>query len=467
MPSPSSPWSALAGRLAIAMPLVLLLALAGCGSEGGGLSSDAPGADPPPSGLAGGTQQPDPVGDPELPQPAMPAPESTATPMPSPGPAPAPGPAPPAGETRKLCFSPKEDCVGKLLPLLEAETEAIDVAIYHLYDRRISQILVDKHRAGVRVRVIADRHAYTSSPQQEREMNFLAAGSVPVRTNRHRGIIHHKATLLYSQGLVEHGSMNYTSFAGRKVFVGKTGRTEWIEEIAFFTTNPRLFARFKERFDRMWANSGDGQQTFQPFAAGMTLPNFKETEAAPPVTRYENPVPDPSPLPDDPELEICFAPDQNCNGEVVRPIIENERTRLDVFMFRATSVEEIGKPLIARVKDGLPVRIIFERSQYHNDLYPSMTTIIDRLRAANTAGNLQLKATAHPGAMHMKGVITRELATWGSGNFTKPSSRKVRGLNRVFYQDEDMVITRDPALVAAMQARFDEMWNSPDFADFD
>lgn len=152
---------------------------------------------------------------------------------------------------------------------------------------------------------------------------------------------------------------------------------------------------------------------------------------------------------------------------MLRPIIEREPTKLDIFMFRATSVEEIGDPLVARVKDGLPVRIIFERSQYRHELYPSMTKIIDALWAAGTKGNLQLRSTAHPGAMHMKSLITPELATWGSANFTKPSSRRVRGRNDVFYQDEDTVIARDPALVASMQARFDEMWDSADFAPFD
>ncbi|HWP34607.1 MAG TPA: phospholipase D-like domain-containing protein, partial [Thermodesulfobacteriota bacterium] len=406
----------------------------------------------------------EPVGDPE--PPAQAEAEAQAEPPPPPAPPP-PSPATGREELRRLCFSPKEDCVRVLLGYLQSETQAIDMAIYHLYDRRISQILVDKHRAGVRVRVLADRHAYTSKPQHAREMNFLASNGVPVRTNRHRGILHHKMTILHGLGLVQHGSMNYTSVASRKVFNGRTGQIEWIEEVAFFTTNPLVFARFRERFERMWANTGDGQETFQIFTAGMVLPNFEETELTKPFTRYENPVPDPKPLPDDPALRICFAPDQNCNTEVLRPIIERERTKLDIFMFRATSVEEIGNPLVARVKEGLPIRIIFERSQYRNELYPSMTRIIDALWAANTKGNLRLKTTAHSGAMHMKSLITPELATWGSGNFTKPSSRRVRGLNNVFYQDEDMVIARDPALVAAMQARFDEMWASPDFADFD
>lgn len=350
-----------------------------------------------------------------------------------------------------------------LLQFLQAESRGIDVAIYHLYDSRISRVLLEKVRAGVRVRVLADRHAYTAKPQHAREMNTLAAGGVPVRTNRFRGIIHHKFTLLHGLGLVQHGSMNYTSIASRKVTFN--GSVTWNEEVAFFTTNPGVFARFRERFERMWANSGEGQQSYQHFAAGMRLLTFAEAEASRPVTCYEDPVPDPRPLPDEPQLQICFAPDQSCNREVTAPIIARESRRLDLIVFRLT-VDSVAAPLLEKVKAGVPVRMLIEPSQYRNPLYPSMTRILDTLRAANTAGNLQIKATAHPGYLHMKSVITPEVATWGSGNFTLPSSRRVRGCQRLFYQTEDMVVARDPALVAAMQARFDELWTSSDFAEF-
>ncbi|HWP34959.1 MAG TPA: phospholipase D-like domain-containing protein [Thermodesulfobacteriota bacterium] len=367
-------------------------------------------------------------------------------------------------ELRRLCFSPVEDCVARLLGYLQTETRGIDVAIYHLYDHRISRLLADKHRAGVRVRVIADRHAYTIKRAHAREMNFLAANGVPVLTNRHRGIVHHKLTILHGHGLVAEGSMNYTAIASRRV-TGPDGRPAWNDELAFFTRNPLLLRRFQERFDRMWANVGAGQETFQVFQPFMRLPTFAESEATKPATRYEDPKPDPRPLPDAPDLRACFVPDQHCVREVLLPVVTRETRRLDILMFRATSFV-FATPLIERVRAGLPVRIIFERSQYNNPTYPNMTTIIRQLWAANTRGNLELKATAHAGSMHMKAVITPDRAAWGSGNYSLSSSRRVRGLNRTYYQDEDMVLTSDPRLVSALQARFDAMWQSGDFTPF-
>lgn len=390
--------------------------------------------------------------------------EKDREPTTSPGPVPPPAPAPAAdGTLNRLCFSPKEDCLRLLLSYLQAETRGIDIAIYHLYDSRISRILIEKHEAGVPVRVLADRHAYTIKASHRREMNALARRGVPVRTNRFRGIIHHKVTVLHGLRLVEQGSMNYTPIASRKV-TGSNGRLEWNEEVAFFTTNRRVFARYRERFARAWADTGGGRKGYLAFKPSMTLPTFDEAEAARPVTCYENPSPSPRPLPDDPLLSVCFAGDQQCNKNVLGPLITAERRRLDVIAFRIT-VGSVVDPILGRARAGLPVRVIFERSQYDHPSYPSMTRFLNDLYAVGrTTGRVQIKATAHQGFIHMKSVITTAAATWGSGNYTTTSSREVRGCQNLYYQSEDVVVAKDRSLVARMRARFDEMWESRDFA---
>jgi phosphatidylserine/phosphatidylglycerophosphate/cardiolipin synthase-like enzyme len=440
-----STWRRALARGCPALLLAFLMALAGCGDDSSPIATA-------PEPIA--PTDPNDPGDPDVPEP----PEAEPVPDPSP----TPTPQPPNG-LRRLCFSPQEDCVQVLLGYLREETGAVDVAIYHLYDRRISDVLIQKHRAGQRVRVIGDRHAYNAKPQHKREMDYLASNGVPVQTNRHNGIIHHKVMLLHGQGIVLNGSMNFTSLASRKILVN--GQVQWNEETAFFTDERQVFARFAERFERMWTNGGPATEAFQPFTAGMDLPTLEESEANPPTTCYEDPEPDPRPLPDNPEIRICFSPDQHCNREVIAPIISNESRRIDAFVFRIT-VQTVAAPLLEKVKAGVPIRLIIERSQYNNPLYPSMTAILNDLWAANTKGNLQIKATNHPGFMHMKSIITPDVATWSSGNYTSPSSKRVRGCQRSYYQDEDTAVTRDPALVARVQRRFDQLWASPDFAPF-
>ncbi|HEX7128400.1 MAG TPA: phospholipase D-like domain-containing protein [Thermodesulfobacteriota bacterium] len=446
---------------ALLLLLVLSFGVGGCGSsdgEGGSASSG--------SGIRGGTAPRDDQlgGEADVEDEITPPDETPAEEDIEQGPLPPPA-EPPGPELRELCFSPKTDCMNRLISLARAETQGIDVAIYHLYDSRLTRVLVEKHRAGVPVRVLADRHAYTIKQQHRRELDFLASSGVPVRVNRFRGIIHHKMTILHGLGLVEQGSMNYTSIASRKVFNGRTGETEWNEELAFFTDNPAVFARYRERFDRAWANSGAAPAAYQAFTAGMTLPTFEETEADPPTTCYEDP---PAVLPpDDGELTVCFAGDEQCNRDVVGRLVAREQEALDVIAFRIT-VGSIVEPILERARSGVPTRLIFERSQYGSSNYPSMTKFIDDLLALKADGaDVDVRATAHPGFMHMKSIITTEAAVWGSGNYTTTSSRRIRGCQALYYQTEDMVIARDRALVDAMRARFDEMWNSPDFGPFE
>ncbi len=441
-----------------ALLLACLLALAGCGDGGNGgpaASVGAGGTAPRDTPLGGDSDAED-----EITPPTETPAEQDAEQEPLPPPA-----EPTPTEVRDLCFSPETDCMNRLIAYARAETRGIDVAIYHLYDSRLSRVLVEKHRAGIPVRVLADRHAYTIKSSHRRELSFLASNGVPVRVNRFRGIIHHKMTILHGLGMVLQGSMNYTSIASRKIFNGQTGQTEWNEEIAFFTTNARVLARYRERFDRAWANTGPGREAYQPFTPGMSLPTFDETEANPPTTCYEDP---PSTLPlEDPELDVCFAGDERCNQDVLGALVSRETQRVDVIAFRIT-VGSIVDPILARAGAGVPVRLIVERTQYGSPSYPSMTKFIDDLLALRDAGrDVQVRATAHPGFMHMKSIITSQAAVWGSGNYTTTSSRRVRGCQRTYYQTEDMIITKSQGLVSTMRARFDEMWNGPDFADFE
>jgi hypothetical protein len=454
-----SRWESRQGGSYTALLLAVLLALTGCGTESdGGVEGPVASVSPDPGG------DPDPAGDDQVGNEPLPPAE---VPTPTPSISPTPGASPEPTELRRLCYSPREDCVRVLMGYLQSETEAIDMAIYHLYDHRISELLVAKQRAGVRVRVVGDRHTYTGKAPQQRELNYLASNGVPVQVNRHRGLMHHKMTIMHGLGLLQHGSMTYTAAASRKVFNGRTGRLEWIDEAAFFTTNARVVARFKERFERMWRNSGPGQEAYQPFTAGMTLPTFWETETPPhPVTIYEAPNPDPKPLPDDPDLVACFSPDQNCLREVIAPLIRAETSHIDVAIFRVTT-DEFAAPLLEKVKQGLPVRIIFEHTQYDHTFYPSMTRIINQLYEAGKArGNVRLKTTQGGENMHMKATFMSRVATWSSGNFFKSSSQRIRGPNAKFYQDDDTIVTRDPGLVAVAQQRFDELWNDPGIIDF-
>jgi hypothetical protein len=258
--------------------------------------------------------------------------------------------------------------------------------------------------------------------------------------------------------------MNYTQHREYRTIDGQSVLVDWQDEVAFFTNDATAFARFAERFDRSWVNTGDLQETFIVFNVGMRLQTHAEADTNPPVTRYENPVPDPKPLPDPPDIAFCFGGDQDCNADMIGPAIRGETERLDVVLYRINEQADVIDPLVAKARSGIPIRIIFETVEYERN--ESTRNAIRQIWSAAAAGNVQLKRRTHPGLMHIKSVIGTNFATWGSGNYTWPSSTRVRGLQSSYYQEDDFAVSTDPALVAAMRAQFDALWASDGFADF-
>jgi phosphatidylserine/phosphatidylglycerophosphate/cardiolipin synthase-like enzyme len=199
------------------------------------------------------------------------------------------------------------------------------------------------------------------------------------------------------------------------------------------------------------------------FTRGMPLQSHEEANQRPPVTRYENPVPDPRPLPDDPVMEACFAPDEDCNDVMIAPVVRTEAHRLDIFLFRINEAAVIDA-VSAHLRRGMPVRVIVDSEEYHDPLNDSTRHAVAVWRSA-AAGNLEMKIRNHQGDMHMKSIIGTDFATVGSGNFTWPSSNRVRGRQSLYYQEDDFIVLRDPVLVATMRARFDTLWVSGWFDD--
>jgi phosphatidylserine/phosphatidylglycerophosphate/cardiolipin synthase-like enzyme len=373
-------------------------------------------------------------------------------------------PAPtPGTPLRRLCFTPKTDCLADLVRLINRETVGVDMTIYRMDDRNLTAALVNRHKAGVPVRVLTDRHFYTRGGDHKREVDYLVSNGVPVRINRHRGVVHQKSTVLRGQGLVQHGSMNYAWHSIYQTVNGVRTLVQWKDEVTFTTNDPNVFARFGERFDRGWANTGDFQETWMVFNIGMPLQTHAEADAKPPLTRYEDPVPSPRPVPDSPDLSICFGGDQDCNADAVAPVIKAETGRLDVFLFRVNEQADVIDPIVAKIRAGVPVRILVDKDEYETNA--STRNAVAQFRAANTAGNLRMKVRSHAGQMHIKGVIGTGVATWGSGNFTWPSSTRVRGLQSNYYQEDDFMVCRDPALVATYRQHFDSLWASDGFVD--
>jgi len=112
----------------------------------------------------------------------------------------------------EVAFSPHGASLQLILGGIEKAQKSILVAAYAFTSKPIAQALLDAHKRGVSVRVLADSKANQRSYSA---VTFLANQGVPVRTNGHYAIFHHKFMVIDGEE-VETGSFNYSAAAASR-----------------------------------------------------------------------------------------------------------------------------------------------------------------------------------------------------------------------------------------------------------
>ena len=120
----------------------------------------------------------------------------------------------------------------------KAET-SIQVAAYSFTSKPVSLALLDAHKRGVKVQVVADAK---SNNGQYSAVAFLANQGVPVRVNGNYAIFHHKFMVLDGRH-VETGSFNFSAAAA-----GKNA-----ENVLLLWNVPEIAARYSREWERLWA----------------------------------------------------------------------------------------------------------------------------------------------------------------------------------------------------------------------
>jgi phosphatidylserine/phosphatidylglycerophosphate/cardiolipin synthase-like enzyme len=411
--------------------LALLLTLAGCGGEG----------DAPP---AAGTQP--------VPDPFAPPPDPVAPP-PDPGP---PG-APQADSARpELCWQGPpggQDCQGQLINgyMVNPAVSAIDVVMFRLVSRAYSDRLVQAHRAGKPVRLLADRSQYLMTPAHAAELDYLAAQGVPVRITRHHGLTHDKTTVLYGVGASRQGQVVLSTY-----HPGEPAH-QW--ESHFSVQSAAVTRRVRERFERAWANVHDPvanpHGSFLAFRPGMSF------EAQPVVTCYEDPTPDPLPVADDPVFDLCFAGDEECQTAQIIPLLDAEPNGFDMAIY-SLNAAPMRDALIRLARAGRPVRLLLDHARAQG---AATRETLRRIKAAGAAGNVEIKLNT-ASFMHMKLLVGTGWTGWTSANFTATATVRARGCTRNSYNENTAMVARHQGLRDMAKARFEALWASGHFSTF-
>ncbi|MGE3706309.1 MAG: phospholipase D-like domain-containing protein [Vicinamibacterales bacterium] len=160
--------------------------------------------------------------------------------------------ATPAAATDWTFFPAVDNVTAQLVAHINAETVRIDMSAWYLTERAVSIALVNRHRAGVPVRLIGDRVSiFESDPLTRAEFYWLASQEVPIRLRYfptgQPEIVHWKATIFSALGRVTFGSANYTPFE-----LAPVSAADYKDEVVTITDDPSLVNAFRTKFDRMW-----------------------------------------------------------------------------------------------------------------------------------------------------------------------------------------------------------------------
>jgi phosphatidylserine/phosphatidylglycerophosphate/cardiolipin synthase-like enzyme len=144
---------------------------------------------------------------------------------------------------------------------------------------------------------------------------------------------------------------------------------------------------------------------------------------------------------------IYFAPETNLE-DVDIALIEHARQSIDVAMYTFTD-RRIAEVLRHAAERGVHVRVYRDREQYEEELRKRSTV------PSILAGlpNLEVKVKRSNDLMHEKSMLADATLRSGSANWSVSAAR---------YQDNEVSVTTDHAMVAAFSREFRAMWDRPD-----
>ena len=345
-----------------------------------------------------------------------------------------------------------------------APTGRLDISTWYLSEHSISIAIANAFARGVPIRLIGDRGAiFEADPHTKAEFYWLANLGIPIRLRYNPWwfpeIDHWKTAIFVGQNAALFGSGN---FAPNEL--APFSSTNYCDETELVTDDQTLVTALEFKFDRMWNDT-----TFEPESIAGQPPylmnwmdecNFENTLVPGRcdfLAQYPNPAPmnivtdrfttEPPGYQFPPDL--IFGQGSDFNNRLTQEIYyEPQGGAIDIVIYRL-SADNIKQALLDQFHAGIPIRIIVDKDQYTNRLYPEYWLTHANVDTLWTAG-IPVVQRMHDGCTHMKALITSAYATNASSNYTGNWQRD---------QDYFLPSATKGTIWAAIKSRFNTMWN--------
>lgn len=147
-------------------------------------------------------------------------------------------------------------------------------------------------------------------------------------------------------------------------------------------------------------------------------------------------------LNDGTEIEVFFSPQGNVIPNVIRPLINNAKSEINIPIFYLTDKDITGDLIKAHYR-GVSVRVLIDATSAQNGYSKH-----EILRAVG----IPVKVENWGGKMHMKSIIVdKEYVVVGSMNFTSAGTRT---------NDENTIVFRNSYYANEANDNFDILWDS-------
>ncbi len=286
----------------------------------------------------------------------------------------------------------------RFLAFVSSGKKSIFCAFYELEWMDAAQVLIEKHRAGLAVKVVSD----SDYEGRDATRACIDAG-IPVVFDSRSAFMHDKFCVV----------------DGQRVWTGSTNITEngmfRNDNNAIVVASPELASNFTAEFGEMFADHRFGPRS-------------------PRGTAY------PVVVVDRVTFETYFAPEDNVRRELIDEIEDAHRT-IDFMAFSFTS-DDIAEAMAKRIHDGVAVRGIFETrnagSRYADDDFLSRQGAI-------------IHMDENPYTMHNKVIIIdTDTVVTGSYNFSNNAEES---------NDENVLIIHSPAVAERYTRQFEALFD--------
>lgn len=148
----------------------------------------------------------------------------------------------------EIGFSPGETANKLVLRAIKEAQYSIDVAAYSFTSKIIALSLIDAHKKGIKVRILADKK---SNINKYTAINYLVNHNISVKLNDKYAIMHNKFIII-DEISVQTGSFNYT----------KNAYSRNAENVIYLKNRSDIVQKYVQEFNRLWIESSIVQRRY-------------------------------------------------------------------------------------------------------------------------------------------------------------------------------------------------------------